>query len=302
MLGGPQCERGGHAEHGDRAQRLQQARARAGEHGARDGRRGGDEDDHEPRRPDDAVRADPRDRRHEQREQRHASGDGAPRPGEGGEPPVVQHGQAGGEDRGGAEEDDDGEAAGAVPQGLGEPPRDAGGDTDQERRGGPDEVAVEQRARRPQPQEAGLEGRHLQRLRGLEDHRSGAEGGHQAYGAHERGRGLAGGEGLAAGEERQPEQDHGREAGGGGELVEVGGDQPDEADADEAATEREQHATDAEAGVVAGAVARGDQSGLVVVDDALGRPVVELGAQPGELAGRDRPGEGGGGLVFMRPA
>ena len=211
------------------------SRARAGEHGARDGRRGGDEDDDEPRRPDDAVRADVGDRRHEQREQRHASGDGAPGPGEGGEPPVVQDGQAGGEDGARAEEDDDGEAAGAVPQRLHEPPRDAGRDTDEERRGRPGRGS----------RGAALPAAQSPRRRGS---KAGTCSDCAAWkmtapaprAASSRTAPTSGGETLRAARASPPARkasqssDHGREAGGGGELVEVGGDQPDEADADEA--------------------------------------------------------------------
>ena len=83
------------------------------------------------------------------------------------------------------------------------------------------------------------------------------------------------------------------------ELVEVGGDQPDQSDPDEAAAEVEQDAPHAEAGVVLGAVAGRDACGLVLTDEALRGPVGELGAQPGELL-RRRPVASRGRVLMTR--
>ncbi len=96
---------------------------------------------------------------------------------------------------------------------------------------------------------------------------------------------------LAAHEEGQPEGgDHG-EPDQRRELVEVAGDQPEDADADEGGAEGQQQAREVEApGRV---VARQDRGGGPVVDEAGRSPERELGGQPVELGGGGRPGPGG---------
>ena len=167
----------------------------------------------EPAGPDDAVPTDVGDRGDEDREQRHSGADRAPGAGEGVEAPVVEHGQPGGEDGGGAEEHHHRETARLVPQGLGEPPRDAARDTHEEGQVGPRQIAVHEGGRRPEAEESGLERGDLQRLRGLEEHRPDAQRGEQSRGSHERGRGSAAGEDLAPDEEGEPDEADGREAG-----------------------------------------------------------------------------------------
>jgi hypothetical protein len=207
---------------------------------------------------------------------------------------AAQDREGGGEDGARAEQDDDRGPVLGVPQRLHEPPGDAGDDTDEEGQVRPRQVGVDERAGGPEADESGLVGRDLQRLGRLEDDSTGAEGGEEPCGADQRRRGTARGERLTAHEEDQPQGRHGGEARQRRERVEVGGDQPDEPDPDEAAAEVEQDAPHADAGVVLGAVARRDARGLLLADEALRGPVGDLVAQPGELLRRDRSGREGG--------
>ena len=175
--------------------------------------------------------------------------DGAPGPGEPVDPPVVQDREGSGEDGAGAEQHDDRGPVLGVPQGLHEPPGDAGDDTDEEGQVGPRQVGVDERADGPEADESRLVRRDLQRLGGLEDDGAGTECGEESCGADQGRRGVARRERLTADEEGQPQGRHSREACQGRELVEVGGDQPDQPDADEAAAEVEQDPPHADAGV-----------------------------------------------------
>ena len=206
----------------------------------------------------------------------------------------MQDREGSGEDGAGAEQHDDRGPVLGVPQGLHEPPGDAGDDTDEEGQVGPRQVGVDERADGPEADESRLVRRDLQRLGGLEDDGAGTECGEESCGADQGRRGVARRERLTADEEGQPQGRHCREARQGRELVEVGGDQPDQPDADEAAAEVEQDPPHADAGVVLGAVARRDACGLLLADEALRGPVGELVAQPGELLRRDRSGREGG--------
>ena len=192
----------------------------------------------------------------------------------------------------GTEQQHDGQSGRLVPQRLGHPPADTRDEPDEERQVRPGEVAVEQRARCPEADQARLVGRHLERLGRLEDQGPEGQGRHQPDGTDDRRRHRPAREVLAAHEEAEPQDGDGEEPGHRGQLVEVGGDQPDQADADEAGTEGEQDPADGEPGPGPGpfVVAARDLGGLGVGDDTGGGPVGELGAQPGQVLAGTRRG------------
>ena len=126
------------------------------------------------------------------------------------------------------------------------PARTPGEQADHERAGAANGVRVDEGPERPAAQQHRLVRRHLQALRSLEDHGAERQGRHHPHRADHRrpdvaAGGCDGGEGLPAAEERQPDHDHG-EATQRRQLVEVGRDQPDQADADEGPTEAQQQA------------------------------------------------------------
>ena len=91
-----------------------------------------------------------------------------------------------GEDGAGAEQHDDRESRPGRPTWAAEPPGDAGDDTDEEGQVGPRQVGVEQRAGGPEADESRLVRRDLQRLGGLEDDGAGAQRGEESCGADQR--------------------------------------------------------------------------------------------------------------------
>ena len=165
--------------------------------------------------------------------------------------------------------------------------------------GGPHEVAVQQRAERPDAHQPRLVGRHLKALRGLEDDRAEEQRRQQPPGVHHRGGhrpavGPAYGEQLRADRDRDPDDRDRGEAGQRGQPVEVGRDQPDQAEADEHGAEGQQQPGQAEG--AGGVVATDERLGLGRVDQPLPLPVGDLVAQPVQLAGR----EGTGGALGAR--
>ena len=246
---------------------------------------------HEPEAPHEVGRGDVRECRCEERGQRQPGPYLSPHRREPRQSALVQGTDRDGGHRDDGEGQDDGERRGRVPQDLPDEPGDQGRDADQQRTEAAHGIGVDEGAGAPQPHQQWLEGRYLQRLRRLEHHGPEREGGEQPDRAdHRGGHQLLGVEYLAADEQRQPDHDDGEEAGERGQLVEVGGDQPDQADPHEDGTQREQQPGQGEA--PGGVVATEDRGGLGLLNEALVLPDAELPAEPLQLG---RGGRSGGG-------
>ncbi len=166
-------------------------------------------------------------------------------------------------------------------------------------------VGPQQGTEPPHPDEGRLVGRDLQALRGLED--DGAEGarGQEARGADDRGAGVGRtaappSQDLGGDDEPEPDRHHEQEPDEGRQLVEVRRDEPDQAQADEACSERQDDPREGEP--AAGDVAGPDGLGRPPVDERVVLPAPQLGLQPLQLCragGPDRrvatAGSGGGG-------
>ena len=264
----------------------------------REQRRDRDGDD-EPRGPDGGVALDEGQGGHEQGAEkdddarhpprcRQVGGARGRRPG-----PVVEGGDGDRGDPRGADHEQDAEHRRLVQSGAPDQPGEAGGDAEHDRRGGAHEVAVQQRPECPHPDQPRLVGRHLEALRCLEDDRPEEQRRQQPSGVHHGGghRAAVGKphrEQLGADRDRGPDRRDHAEAAQRRQPVEVGRDQPDEAEADEDGAEGEQQPGEAEG---AGGVVAADQClGLVGLDQPVPLPVDDLVPQPLQVAGRDGTG------------
>ena len=112
-------------------------------------------------------------------------------------------------------------------------------------------IRPEQRSRPPRRRRGAARRRDLQALGGLEDDGSEGAGREQAQRADDRGGDVAvavatHGEHLGRDDEAEPDGDHEQEPGERRHLVEVGRDEPDQAEADEAGAEGEDDAREGE--------------------------------------------------------
>ena len=181
-----------------------------------------------------------------------------------------------------------------------------GQQADDERTGGAHDVRVDQRAESPPGQQLRLVRRHLQALSGLEDHGAVGEGREDPYRPDDRGGDgaamlAATGQQLAPDQEGQPERRHHHEADQWRELVEVAGDQPDDADADERGPEGEQETGEVEP---AGRVVRREDGVRGAVVDEARRTATGAARRPAIRAGRVSPAgsgrtSGGAGAAVM---
>ena len=198
---------------------------------------------------------------------------------------------------------------GAVPGGgdLPDEPEGEQADGEHERRDAAHGIRPEQCAQAPHADEDRLVGGHLQALGRLEHDGAEGRGRQQAQGTDDRGCRVAQSSSpcsqqLGRDHQAEPDGDHQQEAREGRHVVEVGGDQPDQPQADEAGTEGEHDPRQREP--AAGDVATADGLRAVGVDQPLGLPVGQLALEPVQLGGGGgvqrlvavtRSGGGGGG-------
>ena len=157
-------------------------------------------------------------------------------------------------------------------------------------------VRVDQGAGGPPAEQRGLPGRHLQALRGLEDDGAQDQRGQRPQREHQgavtrssRRRRRAARASLPTSRPSHAAVTSTKRP-SGVELVEVGGDQPDDADADEAGAEEQQQPADREP--AGGAVAAEEGSACAGSSRPSRVQLRELAAQPGQLARGRSPGRG----------